>query len=231
MTDASGIVQRCPWFEGVPPKGLAQLTEAAKFKSCPVGSCLYSIGDASNSIFCVLDGRIRLSITSALGHEFTIIDLEPESWLGEQCLIGNEPRLITAQVKEGANYLAIPRSVVLKVGEEYPIMYRNLFKVEILNARGIYQLMGGMLFYPLRARLAGRLIILLEEHGQVLEDGIMLDTRLSQNDFAHLVMGSRQRVNKIFMEWRERGILSMVGDNYLVTDIENLKLEIDIERD
>jgi CRP/FNR family cyclic AMP-dependent transcriptional regulator len=139
--------------------------------------------------------------------------------------------LCTAQVKEKAQILSIPRNVVLEVGKQFPVLYRNLFKNSIRNERQLYALMGGMLFYPLRVRLAGRLLILLEEHGEVTSDGVMLETRLSQNDFAQLAMGSRQRVNKIFREWVERGILSMVGENYLVTDMERLRAELDQDGD
>ena len=198
MTDIAGIVERCQWFEDIPEEGLEQLASAAQIKSWPVGSCLYSTGESTQSIFCVVAGRVRISITSALGQEFTVVDLEPESWLGEPCLIGDEPRMLTAQVKEAALILFIPRRIVLSMAEKYPVLYRNLFQKGIYDARLLYELMGGMLFYPLRVRLAGRLLALLEEHGQDIEGGVMLETRLSQNDFAQLAMGSRQRVNKIY---------------------------------
>ena len=229
MSNFLGVINRSSWFAGIADPGLEQLAAAAQKKTWAVGSYLYSTGEPTRAIHCVLSGRVRISITSALGHEFTVVDLEPEAWTGQPSLIGDEPRLLTAQVKESAEILSIPRNVVLAVSEEYPVLYRNLFHQEIHNARLLYELMGGMLFYPLRVRLAGRLLNLLEEHGQEMDDGIMLETRLSQNDFAHLVMGSRQRVNKIFREWNERGILSMQGDNYLITDIDSLRLELEVE--
>ncbi|MEH6583221.1 MAG: Crp/Fnr family transcriptional regulator [Halioglobus sp.] len=231
MSDISNMISRCSWFEGIPREGLEQLIAAASIKRWPVGSCLHTTGETTRSVFGVSSGRVRLSMSSALGHEFTIIDLESGAWTGHQCLIGDQPRMLTAQVIESAEILSISRPVLLDIGEQYPVLYRNLFHTEIHNSRRFYELTGGMLFYPLRVRLAGRLLDLLEENGQVMDTGVMLETRLSQNDFAHLAMGSRQRVNKIFREWNERGILSMEGDNYLVTDIENLRLELEIEEE
>ncbi|MEH6567817.1 MAG: Crp/Fnr family transcriptional regulator [Halioglobus sp.] len=227
MHDIVGIVERSPWFAEIPESGLSQLATAAQIKDCPVGACLYSVGQPTTAIYCVLEGRVRVSISSALGHEFTIVDLDSGAWLGEPCLIDDEPRMCTAQVKEKARVLSITRNVVLEVGKQFPVLYRNLFKNSIRNERQLYELMGGMLFYPLRVRLAGRLLILLEEHGEVTPEGVLLETRLRQNDFAQLAMGSRQRVNKIFREWTERGILSMRGENYLVNDMNGLRAELD----
>ncbi|MEH6590401.1 MAG: Crp/Fnr family transcriptional regulator [Halioglobus sp.] len=231
MTDVKAVVQRCPWFQGIPEQGLAKLVAAAQVKQWPVGSCLYAVGESTNVVHCVLSGRVRLYISSATGSEFTITDREQESWLAQQSLMGDQTRMLTAQVKVTADILTIPRAIVLDVGEKFPVLYKNLFRSELQNARGLYELFGGMLFYPLRVRLAGRMLELLEEHGQDIGSGIMLETRLSQNDFANLAMGSRQRINKIFREWNERGILSMEGDKYLVTDIDGLRGELEVDDD
>jgi CRP/FNR family cyclic AMP-dependent transcriptional regulator len=231
MTDIKAVVQRSPWFAGIPEEGINKLVTAAQVKQWPAGSCLYAAGESTTVIHCVLSGRVRLFISSASGSEFTITDKEQESWLAQQSLVGDQTRMLTAQVKATADVLTIPRVVVLEVGDQFPILYKNLFRTELQNARGLYELFSGMLFYPLRVRLAGRLLELLEEHGQDIGTGIMLETRLSQNDFANLALGSRQRVNKIFREWNERGILSMEGDKYLVTDIDGLRLELDVDDD
>lgn len=58
------------------------------------------------------------------------------------------------------------------------------------------------------------------------ELGICLDIKLSQNDFARLCLGSRQRVNKIFREWTAIGILGMHRDRYLILDTAALQREI-----
>jgi hypothetical protein len=57
--------------------------------------------------------------------------------------------------------------------------------------------------------VASWLIELLKKHGQEEEAGVYLDSHLSQNDLAQLSLGSRQRINKILSEWRERGIIEL----------------------
>ena len=97
---------------------------------------------------CILSGRISISISSALEHQFAIADLEPQAWLGAQ-----------------------------------------------------------------------------------VAAGVLLDVKLSQNDYAQLSLGSRQRINKIFGEWRERGIVTLAGSQLLIRDLPALQAEKELEQD
>jgi CRP-like cAMP-binding protein len=113
-------------------------------------------------------------------------------------------------------------------GEEYPVIYKRLFTDYMTRLAGVMLLLQGMAFYPLRSRLAGWFLELIELHGEKSDDGIYLDMHLSQNDFAQLSLGSRQRINKILSEWRERGIMELKGSRYLIRDMEALQHETDL---
>lgn len=226
--DINAALTRSPWFQGLPSAAIKKLADGARVKQYAMNSYLYSVGEQTTEVFCVLSGRVRVSITGTLGQEFAITDMESESWLGEPALTGDEPRVLDAQVKETAMILVLPRSVVLAVGEQYPLMYRNLFSQHVTRSRSMYELLGGMLFYPLRARLAGRLLELVAEHGEEVEGGVYLNINLSQNDFARLSFGSRQRINKIFGEWSEQGIVVTQSEHYFIKDIDALVKETDL---
>ncbi|MDE0875248.1 MAG: hypothetical protein OSA80_01305 [Porticoccaceae bacterium] len=50
------------------------------------------------------------------------------------------------------------------------------------------------------------------------------------NDFSpQYCLGSLQRVNKIFREWTEKGILGMQSDCYLIYDTSALQRELTVE--
>jgi CRP-like cAMP-binding protein len=206
--DLAGIIARSPWFEGLPERARQRLAEAANVHHYRKGGYLYTIGEAGNDVYCILSGRIRLLLSSTIGQEFAIRDLEPEAWLGEQFIANDLPTAIDARVLERATAVVIPRAVVLAVGDEHPLMYRNIFRHHIMRSRGIYRLLVGMAFYPLRSRLAGRLLALIE-----------------------LSLGSRQRINKILSEWRERGILEAQSNHYIIRDLDALHAELELKDD
>ena len=217
-----------PWFDNLPQEALAELADAAGYKDLPVGSYIYEQGRPTTEIFCIVEGRVRVSLLSPNGHEFALIEREPGTWFGEPGLVNDEGRIIEASAIEFTRLLVIPRDVVLSVGERYPRMYENLFRYSQSILRSLHGLIGGILFYPLKARVAGRLIHLCEEHGEPSDGGVLLDIKVSQNDFARLALGSRQRVNRVFRDWASRGLVETREDHIWVRDLEQLEQEIDL---
>ena len=57
-------------------------------------------------------------------------------------------------------------------------------------------------------------------------EGVRIDIKLSQNDFARLAMGSRQRVNGIFRDWDKNGLVETRGEHLLIKDVEALEKEL-----
>jgi CRP-like cAMP-binding protein len=228
--DIAGIVSRSPWFAELPNEALGRLAEAARIRTYRKNSYLYTTGEIGSEVFCVLSGRIRLMLTSAIGQEYAITDYESETWLGGEFLSGsNNPARLDAQINEGATVLTIPRTVVLDVAEQYPQIFKSLFTDYMLRLSGTIFLLQGMAFYPLRSRLAGWLLELIDKHGQKEEEGVYLDIHLSQNDLAQLSLGSRQRINKILSEWRERGIIELQSNHYLIRNVDALFHETELQ--
>ena len=223
------VLARCNWFEGLPPQAIEQIAAQARVKYYTPNSYLYRIGEQSRDIFGLLGGRVRMTIRRGDSNEFGITDLLSEAWIGEGSLLGDEPRVLEAKVIEGCNIIVIPRTCVIAVAEQYPIVYRNLFAETVKRSRATYLILGGALFLSLRERLAELVLQLVEECGVENEEGILMDLHFSQNDFAHLSMGSRQHINKIFREWSSNGMMEIKGDQYLIMDIDRLKQEVSLE--
>jgi CRP-like cAMP-binding protein len=194
------------WFEGAPDAVLDKLADAATYKQFPANSYLWSMGETNTDVFGVLSGRVRMYVSSVLD---------------------DQGRAIGGRAMTQTEVVVIPRQVMNEVASAWPLLYRNLFHHQVRTSRGLYVLFSGVLFYPLRARVAGRLLDLLEEHGQQIDGGVLLDMKVSQNDFARLAMGSRQRVNRIFRDWDKTGLVVTRDDRLLVTDTGRLEQEVE----
>lgn len=224
--DPRNIIAQSPWFADAPAAVLDKLAAAATLEQFAAGTYLWTTGQATNEVFGLVSGRLRISMASAMGQEFALIDWEPGAWLGEQILGIEIPNMLEVRVLEPSELLAVPGRLIREVGESWPVLYRNLFHADCVNTRGLYEILSGVLFYPLKARVAGRVLALIEEHGQRVEDGLLLDIKLSQKDFARLSMGSRQRVNRIFRDWDQQGLVESRGDYLLIKDVRGLQSEM-----
>lgn len=93
---------------------------------------------------------MRVSVTSSMGPEFVLTDLYPDSWSGENSLIEGKSRILEASVLEESDVLMLPAKVVNELADQYPMLYKNLFTEHMHCTRQIYELLAGMLFYPLK---------------------------------------------------------------------------------
>ena len=123
--DIAGIISRSPWFADLPTEALDRLVGAARIRSYRKNSYLYTTGEIGTEVFCVLSGRIRLLLTSAIGQEYAITDYESETWLGGEFLSGpNNPARLDAQINESATVLTVPRALILELAEIFGIQPR-----------------------------------------------------------------------------------------------------------
>ncbi|MDP4917855.1 MAG: Crp/Fnr family transcriptional regulator [Haliea sp.] len=210
----------------MPDHLLDAVVAAANVSHLPANTYLWSMAEQTASVYGVVSGCVRTAIPSAQGHEFAINDCEVGTWLGAPCLVNDGGRVIEAKTLVASELLVISRKSMLGFAEEWPLLYRNLLRHNVEESRGLYVLLTGMAFYPLRARVAGRLLELIKERGVAIDGGTRLSSKLSQNDFAQLAVGSRQRVNKIFREWDKSGLIENCDDYLLIRDVAALEREI-----
>ena len=220
------FISQASWFSGAPDAVLEALTDAASLRDYDPGSFVWTTGQKTRDVYGLVSGRLRISMASAMGQEFALIDWEPGAWLGEQALGIDAPNMLEVRVLAPSVLVVIPAQVLLEQGENWPTLYRNLFRAGWVNTRGLYEILSAMLFYPLKARVAGRVLVLIDDHGHRVDEGVLLDIKLSQNDFARLAMGSRQRVNGIFRDWDKQGLVESRGDYLLIKDVDGLQREM-----
>ncbi|MEM1174990.1 MAG: Crp/Fnr family transcriptional regulator [Pseudomonadota bacterium] len=231
-SDVVAAVRKAQWLAGVDESTIETIASNARIRRYPVDSYVFAIGDPCEDVYGVLSGRVRIKLTSEAGQEFAIIDQTENAWFGEFAIPdGTNTRNLDAQTIEEADVVVVPAGVIRDAASKNPIIYQQMIGKVINDSRGIYQLLSWLSFYPLRSRLARRLVMLANDHGQENELGTVIELKMSQSDFALLSLGSRQRVNMILSEWRERGIVDKRSARYVILDIDALKREVDVEDD
>lgn len=227
--EIKALIANSRWFAELPEAAINQLASNARSKRYQSGEFVYLVGDLLENIFCVVSGKVRISLISVEGQKFLLTDLEPGQWFGEAALAQQSFRLQEARAEEDTEILQIPRITVLSTADKFPTLYKNLLFSHFYRTQAVYELLAGMVFYPLKSRLAGRLLNLADRHGRETGDGIRLEVKMSQLEFAQMTMGSRQRVNKVLRDWVHRGILQKQKDFYIIADIERLKAEVEAQ--
>ena len=70
----------------------AALRQHARRRLLVRGEQLYAFGSVPDALFCVEEGVLRLSVTSAGGRESVLSLVTENQWFGEASLFSGEPR-------------------------------------------------------------------------------------------------------------------------------------------
>ncbi|MEO8659270.1 MAG: cyclic nucleotide-binding domain-containing protein, partial [Bryobacteraceae bacterium] len=132
---------------------LATIGEGRKIVLVPEKHTIYSQGGASDAVFYIQKGTVRLAVVSKDGKEATIGVLNPGDFCGEGCLAGQHLRLGTATAMTDCELLRIDKkAMMLALGREHKLS--NVFTAYLLARNIRYEAdLVGQLFSSSEMRL------------------------------------------------------------------------------
>lgn len=221
MTETQSIIDDCPWLKDVPATELQALAQQARIIHYDAGDYLYFAGSPRLHVGTVLSGLVRVVLACHNGQEVFLGYIENQTWIGAG-MPTNSYSQVSYQVVEAAEALVLPRAAILDTADRFPSVYRNLLTSadELLdNTVNAIEL---FVFYSLRERLAYCLLELAKALGRPSRSGTRIERRLSQQEIATLVGGSRPKVNQHLKQFETDNILTREDGFYTVTDMKAL---------
>ena len=183
-------------FGELEPAALSGLAERAVERSYKKGQLLVYQGDSGDSVFVLVEGLVKVMVTSEEGEEMVLVTLRPTDTFGELSLVDGGPRSASAEAVEPTRVLIITRPILLELLAEHPSLTDALLRSLGALARRLTEQAADLVFLDIHGRMAKLLLTLAEERGKESAEGIVLDLNLTQADLAAMVGGSRQSVNQ-----------------------------------
>jgi len=182
---------------------------------------IFQQGDAGDTLYAVISGQVRISVSAEDGKEIFLNIMEPGDAFGEIALIDGEPRTATATAITDVGLITIERKRFMNLMEQEPKLAIHLLHVFCERLRWTSGLVEDAAFLDVPSRLAKRLLKLCERHGNLTDRGIQVD--ISQSELAQFLNVSRQKVNKYLQEWRKAGAIELARGKIVVCNSEEVK--------
>jgi CRP-like cAMP-binding protein len=196
-------------FREASPRLLDGLANFATVRHFEADDEIFAKGDPGNALCGVLMGRVCIYTVSSEGEEAILNILEPGEIFGEIALLDGGPRTASARAMKPVDLLQIHRDHFNPFLHEHPEIAVAMLPVLCGRIRMNVEFIEDAVFLHLPARLAKRLLSLAEVHGKPEPRGVRIGFRLSQQDLAHMIGATRERVNKELSLWRERGLIAI----------------------
>ncbi len=170
---------------------------------------IFAQGDASDSVFYIQKGKVRLTVVSKTGKEATIGILNEGNFFGEGSLAGQALRMGSAAAMTDCQLLRIEKRAMMEaLHREHA--FSDMFVAYLLSRNIRYEEdLVDQLFNSSEKRLA-RVLLMLAHFGK---EGVpeTVVPKISQGTLADMVGTTRSRVSFFMNRFRKMGFIHYAG--------------------
>ncbi len=213
-TVSTAVLKSVPLFAGFPDEQLRALATLVTRRSAPRSSLIMAAGDATESLYVVISGRLKVMMGDAEGKEVILSLIGPGEFFGEMGLIDDSPRSASVIAIEPCELLSLSRRDFKKCMAENFDMTMAVMKGLVRRLREADRKIGSLALLDVYGRVARLLIDMSEDvNGQKI-----VTKRLPKQDIAKMIGASREMVSRVMKDLQMGGYIEMRGSTIVVRD-------------
>lgn len=181
-------------------------------------------GDLADTIYLVKSGRIRLYKTSYSGKEITLDILKADDLFGENTFFEDTVHSMNAQALDNTFICSCSR-------EQLPLLLSNpatamkIIQELSTKIQDYSEQIARIAFNDVKSRTSEVLLRLANDYGETMDNGTVLDIKLTHQDLACLVNASRVMVSNIMSGFKQQGLIAHDGRRIILLNLEELDRE------
>jgi CRP/FNR family cyclic AMP-dependent transcriptional regulator len=190
----------------------AFLATAAKGRAISThrkGEIFFAQGDATDAIFYIKKGKVKITVVSKQGKEAVVALLSADEFFGEGCLIGQPKRLATATAMTDCVTMRVETLEMQRALSRQPSFSRMFLSHVLTRSARVEEDLVDQLFNSTEKRLA-RLLLLLANFGKEGRPEPVA-AKITQELLAEMIGTTRSRVSHFMNKFRQAGFISYNG--------------------
>ena len=211
---STAVLKTVPLFASFPEEQLRMLSTMITRKSAPRSTTIMAGGDATDSLYIVLSGRLKVMMSDSEGKEVILSILGPGEFFGEMGLIDDEPRSATVMTIEPCELLSIAKRDFKKCLAENFEMAMAVMRSLVKRLREADRKIGSLALLDVYGRVA-RLLLDMAEN---VDGEKVVTKRLPKQDIAKMIGASRERVSRVMKDLQTGGYIEMRGSSIVLRD-------------
>ena len=208
------MLRAIPLFSDLSDDELALVDELVIEKSSSRGTVILTEGDVGDSLYAIVEGRVKVFIGDEDGREIILKILGPGDFFGEMSLIDKQPRSASVAAIENTKLKVLSQSAFQACLERAPHIAMTVMTALAKRLRDADRKISTLALMDVYGRVANTLLELAIEN----EGKLVVGEKLSQQDIANMVGASREMVNRILKDLSERGYISIESKQITIHD-------------
>lgn len=198
-------------------KHLSQVKKGLSFKK---GEALFEEGKTVSGIYCLKDGKCKLSRLTSNGKEQIVRFIKGGDLIGYRSLFNDEPVTLTASALEDMEACFIPKEEIMHL-----VSINNEFAMGMLKEvchvlKVTNDSLAKMAQKSVKERLADTLLALEETFGTNSEGAI--DLKLTRDEIASYIGTATESAIRLISDLKKEGAITIKGKMITIKDKELL---------
>src|SRR4051795_9193805 len=197
-------------FQGLSAAELEQVNGLLRSQTVPTGAHFITAEQPGEVVYVLLSGTVKIYVTRTDGREVILAFLGPGDTVGEMSLVDSAGRSANVVTTEPSRLLAMDRAAFQGCLRTITPLANNLVKLLAHRLRFANEQIQALCTLDVSGRVARQILAMADRYGNPEAGGeVWIPLRLTQSDLGEIVGASRERVNQVIVELKQRGLISV----------------------
>ena len=208
------LLRNVPLFASLDEQQLGFLATAIVRKSVGRNARIIGAGDPTDSLYIVINGRLKVLMGDEQGREVILSILGPGEFFGEMGLLDDSPRSASVVTLEACELLTISKADFKRSLAENFELSLTVMRGLVKRLREADQKIGSLALMDVYGRVAR---LLLEMADDVDGEKVVVK-KLSKQDIAKMIGASREMVSRVMKDLQHGGYIETRGRSIVLRD-------------
>jgi CRP/FNR family cyclic AMP-dependent transcriptional regulator len=208
------LLRNVPLLSVLSEDELALLSRVVARRSYARGSLILGTGDATDSLYVLISGHIKVFMSDLDGKEVILAILGPNEFVGEMGLIDDSPRSANVVALDPCEVICISKADFKRCLADNFDMAMTVMRGLVKRLRDADKQIGSLALMD----VLGRVARLLLESAEIIDGEKVVTKKISKQNMARMIGASREMVSRVMKHLQETGYIEVRADAIVIRE-------------
>ncbi len=223
MSSSLEFLKYVPIFSELPDSTIETISHAGSKRFYKKDSVVLLEEDAGSALFIIVEGKVKVSRTSADGREVILSILTDSDFFGEMALLDGQARSATVTAIEDTELFIIQRNQFLDLLQEHPEIAISLLQELTGRLRQADIKIKALSLKDAEGKVATVILQLADDLGKIKNGVVEIEKLPLQQDLANMAGTSRETISRTLHAFAKKELIEMEGSKLRILDYAKFK--------
>lgn len=206
-------------FRELNAEQIARIAEHSQLIDFPKGTSVFNRGDAAVGLYILLEGQLKLGVSSPQGSEKIISIVSPGESFGEAILFLDRQFPVYAQAILDSQVLLVPKSLIFSMLDHDAMFARKMLAGLSIRMHQLVQDIEMLSLQSCTQRFIGYLLQISAD----APDASNITLPASKTTIASLLNLTPETLSRTLAKLQQLGLIEVNGKDVMITDVKKLR--------